>query len=206
MRRFHREPKRAFDCAAGGVQLSNAFKALRKLGLIAKQNFSCCGSCAGYALATRVSEMPEAKRNKVKGIVFYHRQDAERLPLGGETYLSYGQVGTQAWGDIGEPTVWIGEQIVKVLREHGLEAEWDGQPETRILVRFPGKLFCQCPMYGGHGHYSRCRQESIDSYTVTYESKGYDFEQQATVTKNKTETLALCHECAMGLLPLEAIL
>lgn len=189
-RRYHPRPERMFNAETGKHNLNAAFTAMRKLGLIARQSFSCCGSCAGYELATMVKEMPEVERIKVKGVVFYHKQDAARLRESGETYLGYGQVGVHDVGTFGEPTVWIGEQVVKILRECGLETEWDGKEETRILVRYPGKKGCECTMDGRHGHYSRCQQES----EAEYEGVTWNREQTEHVR------LQLCGACAASLL------
>jgi hypothetical protein len=51
-------------------QITAAFKALRKHGYTARQNFSCCSSCAWYELGE------EGKDDKV---VFYNRQSGAAL-------------------------------------------------------------------------------------------------------------------------------
>ena len=51
-------------------QITAAFKALRKHGYTARQNFSCCSSCAWYELGE------EGKDEKV---VFYNRQSGAAL-------------------------------------------------------------------------------------------------------------------------------
>lgn len=51
-------------------QITSAFKAIRKHGYTARQNFSCCSSCAWYELGE------EGKSEKV---VFYNRQSGAAL-------------------------------------------------------------------------------------------------------------------------------
>jgi len=114
--------------------LSTAFKLMRKAGLIARQNFTCCSSCGGYAMAERVKEMTPERRTKVKGCVFYHSQDAARLREGGNLYLGYGPVGVHEVGDFGLPTEEVGALVVKALASAGLSYEWDGKPSSRIEV------------------------------------------------------------------------
>lgn len=97
--------------------LTLAFRALRKKGYLARQNFMCCGGCAGSALGDRW-EQKHGKDVPAKG-VYYHRQDNERIPDTCETYLGWG-------GD--------GEEICAALREQGLRVEWDGTEMQRILV------------------------------------------------------------------------
>ena len=90
------------------AKITAAFKSLRKAGFFAKQNHTCCQSCGCEAL-------PEGTKN----YVFYHRQDANDLKKTGKCFLSWG-------GD--------GEKIKAAALEVGLKVEWDGSPETRILV------------------------------------------------------------------------
>jgi len=119
-------------------QLNAAFSAMRKAGLVAKQNFSCCGGCAGSELSTivaqRVLKNPK-QRDKIKGVVAYHRQDTERLNDTGKFYLLFGQVDSEKAGTVGLPTVEVGRLVVKVLGEMFIPYEWDGTPEQRICVR-----------------------------------------------------------------------
>lgn len=51
-------------------QITAAFKALRKHGYTARQNFSCCSSCAWYELS---------EQGKDEKVVFYNRQAGASL-------------------------------------------------------------------------------------------------------------------------------
>ncbi len=121
-------------------KLNAAFKNLRKQGFIAKQNFQCCNSCAGYEIATQVKEMPEAKRAKVKGVVTYNRQSTERAfhPRWGNGHLliTYGPVTVDEVGEFGLPTVEVGNALKAALEEQGLKVKWDGNPDSCIGVEF----------------------------------------------------------------------
>lgn len=55
-------------------QITAAFKALRKHGYTARQNFSCCSSCAWYELG---------EQGKDEKVVFYNRQAGAALRGGG---------------------------------------------------------------------------------------------------------------------------
>jgi hypothetical protein len=103
--RYINEPDPKFKSA-----LTEAFKKLRRYGYFARQNFTCCQSC-GWA------EVPDAKSERA---VFYHRQDTEGMLRGRGCMLAWS-------GD--------GEEIVAVLREVGIEVEWDGTANTRILAK-----------------------------------------------------------------------
>lgn len=90
-------------------KLNKAFRALRKAGYFARQNFWCCQTCAW-------ADVPDEFEHKA---VFYHRQDAADLKERGYVYL--------AWSG-------NGEEICSILRENGLSVKWDGSSNKRILV------------------------------------------------------------------------
>jgi len=90
-------------------KLTKAFKALRKAGYFAEQNFWCCQSCGWNAIPEDVIER----------VVFYHRQDAEALESKGECYVSWD-------GDV--------DEIIDILEENGIKTEWDGNISTRIKI------------------------------------------------------------------------
>lgn len=116
-------------------KLNHAFRQMRHAGLVARQNFSCCGSCAGYELTTDIVAMPVKKRAKVKGVCFYHRQDNDRLVHGKDLYLGFGPVDSEELGQIGLETVQVGRLVTSCLTLAGLAWEWDGTASQRILVR-----------------------------------------------------------------------
>jgi hypothetical protein len=122
-------------------KLTNAFKSLRKAGFIARQNFTCCGNCAGHALAGDVKGMTPSKRERVKGAVFYTRQDGTsvrgsngRLRSPHHIYIGYGPVSVSGMGTFGVSETEIAGAVVAALKAAGLEAEWDGDPASKVLV------------------------------------------------------------------------
>lgn len=121
-------------------KLNELFKRLRSEHLIAKQNFSCCGSCAGYELATIYGDKRKAGEwAHIQGVVFYHRQDADSLSTEGGTYLAYGEL--SFYGDGKEPLFKtplsneaVGEIIKRLCEELNIKYEWNGQGYTRFYV------------------------------------------------------------------------
>lgn len=91
------------------ANLNNAFKALRKAGYTAKQNFMCCQGCAWSAMSDKEAEKA----------VFYHRQDSADLKESGTCYLAWS-------GD--------GKEIVKILEENGVKVDWEGDKNKRIGI------------------------------------------------------------------------
>ena len=117
------------EIRAGKALLAKAFKDLRKEGLIAKQNFMCCRSCASCSIWNDIDASP----GKYKGAVYYCKQDGDNLRKSGKFYLGFGAADT----DDNKVTALIGQLTKVVLEKHGLKVEWDGSAGTRILVRFP---------------------------------------------------------------------
>jgi hypothetical protein len=140
-------------------ELTPLFKALRKAGFDARQRFTCCSSCAGAQIANeyreRFKKNPEDKKLKSLGFVFNHAQDQyterelERMAYRNEQVevaLRYGPV--EATGDgfdfngppvpplvtVGLPVKEIGDRIVRVCKEIGMDYLWDGNPDTVIYV------------------------------------------------------------------------
>jgi hypothetical protein len=101
-------------------RLNVLFRLLRKQGYVARQNFSCCGGCAAGEIGALV------KQRDARGGVYYHQQDAERLPHG-HVYLGYGAVND---GDSRQ----VGIAIVVAASQVGLKAQWDGNESQRVRV------------------------------------------------------------------------
>ncbi len=110
----------------GKVKLRRAFALLRKKGYLARQNFECCGSCAGAVLG----ELAEKDPTKV-GTVFYHRQEGQRLAQGAHVaHLHFGALGLEPVPD--GDHVAVGWDICRTLAEAGLGFEWDGSADTCV--------------------------------------------------------------------------
>ena len=124
----------------GRKKLKEAFSLLRKQGIIARQNFSCCGSCGSYEISVMGEERGKKKGKYPAGYVFYHRQDTETLNRNGVVYLRYGTYenknGKLRKGSY--PTLNVGYTIVEAMKEVGLETEWDGDTGHCILVNVEG--------------------------------------------------------------------
>lgn len=106
-------------------RLDRAFAALEERGIVARQDFSCCGNCGHYEIW---AEMDEDSR----GYTFYHMQDTESAAAGHGLYLAYGA--NVENDEDNQAIIKIAWEIVAVLREHGLTVDWNGSPYRRILI------------------------------------------------------------------------
>jgi len=119
------------------TQLTKAFQTLRKQGFIARQNFSCCGSCAGYELTDMASDRKD-KGVEVKGAVFYHRQDAEVFGSRSRSTMlniRFSPLDSTKHGLIGLSQEVIGDAVVAALKEQGLSVRWSGLGSETIKVQ-----------------------------------------------------------------------
>lgn len=88
-------------------KLTNAFTELETIGVLGRQNFSCCGTCGSAEIW---DERDDSRA--WRGYLYFHQQDAERIPEDRETYVGYGAF----------------------LDQFLPEDEWDGSLGTRILL------------------------------------------------------------------------
>lgn len=129
-----------YDLAvAAQEKLTKAFALIRKRGVVARQRFKCCGTCAGYAIGCEVAEKVTVNpkyKDRFKGVVFYTKQGGffDRGGVG-SCYLKFGQVDTKEHGPVGLSTVEIGKIVCECLAEAGLAFEWDGTEAKCVEVK-----------------------------------------------------------------------
>lgn len=146
MRHSYEETTRHYAIIDANKQkLNEAFKLLRKNKILARQNFSCCGSCGSYELATKIEEMHDANKS-VLGYVFYNRQSNEALVgdhwklADGRLYISYADSSTSKYPNkITKTSEEIGQMLVVALTQVGLVFEWDGSSDSCVLVKMAEK-------------------------------------------------------------------
>ena len=107
-------------------KISAAFRKLRKHGLLCKQDFLCCSSCATSELD---SLFKAAAEGTYKGAVYYHNQDLERFNEGGKMTLRY-----VSENDLDETTKQIGDLVAYRCKAAGLTVVWNGKVNTAIEV------------------------------------------------------------------------
>jgi hypothetical protein len=121
-------------------KVTKAFALARKRGIIARQRFRCCNSCAGYAISQDVEDMVSRRasnKERIKGVAFYSTQggfrESERWNRKRDEVSP--QVTTTKHGVVGLPTVEVGKLLCECLTEAGLAYEWDGEEHSCILVK-----------------------------------------------------------------------
>ncbi|MEU7591000.1 hypothetical protein AB0A95_32490 [Micromonospora sp. NPDC049230] len=126
--------------------LTRAFAELNELGWLARENFSCCGTCA----SAEIHDERDDSRHW-HGYVWYHQQDTESLIASGDgsVYLGYGAYPSVDFDEVAYADLSEAEQqahyqadlerllddvVFPVLRRHGMRVEWNRQQFRRVLV------------------------------------------------------------------------
>ena len=131
MRRVHSKiDNRYYDAKD---MLTKAFKLIRKQKIIARQNFSCCGSCASYDIGASITEKRNLGKKLPIGAVFYSRQGEEQFKRTGKVYLNFMPADSSLKGDEhDEETKKVGLIVTDTLRSVGLNVVWNGDSHMTI--------------------------------------------------------------------------
>lgn len=111
--------------------LNKFFRALRSAGFMARQNFSCCSSCAH----AEISMGMKSSKKSYSGIVFYHQQDNDDVISGKGVWLAHSPAEDNASHSNRKA---VGRRVVKIAKLNGLSVDWENEdPSQRIWVSVP---------------------------------------------------------------------
>jgi hypothetical protein len=109
-------------------RLDAAFAELVGNGIMARQHFSCCGTCGAHEIRTELHQAEKAGR-PARGFTFFHTQDTAHAVAGELLYLSYGTISQDHAGALA-----VGHEVVATLDRHGLSPQWNGKAAHRIAL------------------------------------------------------------------------
>lgn len=119
-------------CLPTRRDLARAFREIEAAtGLVMREDFLCCSSCAGDRLDREAAEADRPPR-----YAFYHAQDTEAAAATGVLYVGY------AGMDDADTTA-VGHVLCEALVGRGYFVRWDGSPDTRLAVAVQGASFRQ---------------------------------------------------------------
>lgn len=110
-------------------RLRTAFDQLEEEGIVARENFTCCGTCGAAEIGTEIEDFEAQTGRPASGYVFFHQQDTDRATEGGGLYFNYGTAlrdGTEA------DSLAVGQRLFDVLGSVGLMPQWDGSLGQRV--------------------------------------------------------------------------
>ncbi|MCX5741864.1 MAG: hypothetical protein NT062_05105 [Proteobacteria bacterium] len=117
-------------CVNDGIDA--AFEQLQRQGIVALQGAGFTQS-DGWAEANGVAHQLRARGTPPRGACFYQEQDLERAIQGKGLALAFGAY-TSNDAEHDAATIALGHEIVAVLRAHGVDAAWAGDPTKGIAV------------------------------------------------------------------------
>jgi hypothetical protein len=123
----HRAEQAGWDTPTDCDRLDEAFAALNRQGIVARQGFSCCTNCGHTDIWDEIAK--EEETHPVEGYVFYHCQCTERAIESGQLLLAYGSV-----EDDEAALSSVATKVVAELRQVGLGAKWRGTCGDPIVV------------------------------------------------------------------------
>jgi hypothetical protein len=129
----HEAAQKTWPARTDCDRLDAAFVALENDGVVARQNFSCCGSCGSSEIWDEVQVVRNAG-GPTRGYVFYHQQDTESAIEGDGLYLNYGSC-----NDGEKEALGVAAMIVAQLEAHGLITKWNGTWNQRIGIEIDWK-------------------------------------------------------------------
>lgn len=109
-------------------KLELAFDMLEDEDIVARQHFTCCGTCGAAEIGAEIEDFEQAGR-QAKGYVFFHQQDTESAVESGSLYISYGAADAEATN---EASIEVGRRLFDTLKAVGLKPIWDGKINHRV--------------------------------------------------------------------------
>ncbi|WP_137873896.1 hypothetical protein [Rhodococcus sp. Q] len=132
------------EIGAYASRTTAAFDELNAHGVVARADFSCCGTCASGEIW---GERDDSRH--WQGYAYFHQQDTERLVVDGETYIGYGAFPPEDFDEDAYETLsetakedlyradvirLLDDVMFPVFRRHGIEPEWNRDLGTRVLL------------------------------------------------------------------------
>ena len=124
-----REDQLTWPVLTDSDRLELAFDILEDNGIVARQNFTCCGTCGASEIVIEMEDYEVCGR-PARGYAFFHQQDTESAVENGNLYLSYGATNTSDE----DVLLKIGQEVFRTLKSVGLDTHWDGQLDHRIGI------------------------------------------------------------------------
>jgi len=110
-------------------RIDRAFAALDAAGILARQSYQDCSACAMAMIDGELEAAAAREAPRLRGYALFTDQDVETAVQEGVLAITHGdRDGTDA-GRLA-----IGHEVVRALRDAGLEVEWSGDLDHRIRV------------------------------------------------------------------------
>ena len=112
-------------------RLRSAFEQLEQHGVLAREHYWCCQTCARTAIHDEVAQAHD-EGHAPRGYVFFHSQDTDRAAETGLLLIRFSGILEDLRRDGWDASMRIGEELVMVLRAYDFAPEWSGRPDDTI--------------------------------------------------------------------------
>ncbi|GHA49892.1 hypothetical protein GCM10008927_13540 [Amylibacter ulvae] len=112
-------------------RLTHAMNALEQNGIVARQNFSCCGTCGSLEINDEIKAYNQENKTPARGYVFFHQQATEAVVDGADINFHYGSA-LDARSETAD--VAIGQELADAMRNAGFEVDWNGTIRQCVMV------------------------------------------------------------------------
>lgn len=131
-----KQEMRSWPAVTDCDRLDAAFEELNAMGIMARHNWTCCGTCAAAEMPLEMDRLHgQWEGVPIVGNVYYHAQDSEGAADGEHLWLGYGSMKEcDSDEEYQANSVKIAEMAVQVLESHGLKVSWDGHISKRLCV------------------------------------------------------------------------
>jgi hypothetical protein len=120
-------------------RLHQVLSTLQTEGIVARENFTCCGNCGHAEIGEEIALFNEAGGH-AEGYAFFHQQDTESAVDHGGIYLAYGTADLELRGEAyDKASVKIGQRIQKAFETAGMDVVWNGAINQRLHVEIDWK-------------------------------------------------------------------
>lgn len=116
-------------------RLERVFERLEAVGIISRQNFTCCGTCGAAEIDYEVEDFEE-QGLRARGYVFFHQQATESAVEGYGINFSYGSFKKNASDRDHEA---IAQDLVRELKDKEFEVDWNGKLSMCVMVEIDWK-------------------------------------------------------------------
>lgn len=128
-RRQELPPERSSSYA----RLRRAFDELSMRGLLVRENYWCCDTCARDAINEEIDEAFD-RGEEPRGYVLFHAQDTELVANSGQLLLRYGGVTLDSQAEAAAEAKQIGDEIAAALHRARFDIAWSGSPDDVIRL------------------------------------------------------------------------
>ncbi len=140
-RKAHRAEMATWPKVTDCDRLDAAFTELNAMGIMARHNWTCCGTCGAAEMPAEFDRLKgEIAGKPIIGYIFYHQQDSGNASDNAGVNFGFGSTqGADTEAEYEANSLAIARTASDVLAKHGLKTSWDGTYHRRPFINLDWK-------------------------------------------------------------------